>query len=492
MAISIQFSTAKKRENSTKQLTMSATHNCTLKNGCSLLHPTLLLEIETNTFPTYTAFKIENRYYRIIDIRAVRANLFEIDGLIDVLATYRADILASSLFVSYSSSGTAKLADNRIPVLKDAISVRQATSLSLFDDNHNGCYILTVVGRNGCATYRVSQATLTLLIHDLQTWVDDQALAIKAAATDDFVGVSKSLVDMGVVGNTFQLAPQCIRNCVWTPFKGSELGGSLSTIYLGNYECKSSGGPLQGYLLPYSLYMDAVTVNIPWHYNDWRRGYCEDIYLYLPLVGMVQLSSDSILDESTITVKYAITPADGSVVYEVLCGNQIIGTYGGSCAGQYPIGINQFTSAGQNINSMSGGISKSVGSAIVGGKLGKKLGGTVGMAGGAIASAAGSGISMGYHLTDTAYTTNMTCIGGVGGGAGGGLDLQLSCYSVYHNTVVNPSDMQATMGLPTMKPMSLANLTGYCQCANAHIDANATETELEILDEYINSGFFIE
>ena len=81
---------------------------------------------------------------------------------------------------------------------------------------------------------------------------------------------------------------------------------------------------------------------------------------------------------------------------------------------------------------------------------------------------------------------------GGGGGAGVGLDLNVTCYTVAHDTIINPSDMKDTMGLPTMKPMTLSSLTGFCQCANAHVDAPAKAGELDAIDYYLNSGFFIE
>ena len=63
MSITVNFSSGSKRENSTKQLSMDSSHSCNFKNGCSMLNPTLLLELHDNQFPNYTAFKIGNRYY---------------------------------------------------------------------------------------------------------------------------------------------------------------------------------------------------------------------------------------------------------------------------------------------------------------------------------------------------------------------------------------------------------------------------------------------
>ena len=97
-----------------------------------------------------------------------------------------------------------------------------------------------------------------------------------------------------------------------------------------------------------------------------------------------------------------------------------------------------------------------------------------------------------YELANSVYTRHNSCIGGIGGGAGIGLDLDATCFTVAHPTNISPSAMQATMGLPTMKPMSLSTLSGFCQCANAHVAIDGTDTEMNLIDTFINSGFYIE
>ena len=114
MSITVSFTSDSKRENSTKQLTMSATHDCTFKNGCSMLNPTLLLELHDDQFPNYTAFKIGNRYYHVTNINSVRNNIFEVTGKVDVLATYKTEIGATSAFVLYDTAANTEIIDSRL------------------------------------------------------------------------------------------------------------------------------------------------------------------------------------------------------------------------------------------------------------------------------------------------------------------------------------------------------------------------------------------
>ena len=227
------------------------------------------------------------------------------------------------------------------------------------------------------------------------------------------------------------------------------------------------------------------TIDIPWFHNDWRRSICEDVYLYLPLVGMVKLSADSITNASSIIVNYSATATDGCVSYELVCGGEIIGTYGGQCSSNYPIGINQQASAGEIAQSIMAGTDKMVSTAV------NSTISPVSMA--AVAGAVAlEGVNAVYDTVNVANTTHMTCVGGIGGGSGAGLPLYVECYTVNHETIVTPGSMAATMGRPVMKPMSLSGLSGYCQCANAHVAAPAQASELDALDHYLNSGFYIE
>ena len=114
MSITVSFATGSKRDNSTRQLTMTSSYECNFKNGCSMLNPTLLLEISSNTFPDYTEFKIDDRYYKVTDIRSVRNNLFEIDGKVDVLASFKTQIGASTEYVTRSASASDPLVIDKL------------------------------------------------------------------------------------------------------------------------------------------------------------------------------------------------------------------------------------------------------------------------------------------------------------------------------------------------------------------------------------------
>lgn len=491
----IYFGSISKRKNSTLQPTLSSSYDCIIKQPCSIDNPTFIIQ-DSSFNMAFNYAKWENTYYFIESIVSVRNDIWEVSCVIDVLATYKTEILASTQYVCYSSqAGDAWLADTRIPVLKSTVVSKATTSVGIF--NSNGFYVLSVVGKTGCETFCVNKSTLTGLIAEIQNWQDDginnivnnlpsapSGSSTAEAALDTLsgvlIGLQEAATRTGFIGNAFSLAPSCIRSCIWVPFNLADFSGGSHGIWLGNYDTTVAGFELNG-----TPTTGTVSVNIPWHFSDWRRGYCEDVYLYLPLVGMVGLSSDSLTHASSISVKYSATGTDGTVCYQVISGNEIIGSYGGQCSANYPIGINQQSSAGEVVTSVAQGASKAVSAAVNSSISPISIGAS--MIGVTL-----EGAIAGYETVNVANSTHLSCIGGIGGGAGVGLDLSITCYTVAHDTVVSPTDMKDTMGLPTMKPMALATLTGYCQCANAHVAAPAMGAELDAIDTYLNSGFYIE
>lgn len=89
-------------------------------------------------------------------------------------------------------------------------------------------------------------------------------------------------------------------------------------------------------------------------------------------------------------------------------------------------------------------------------------------------------------------TPNFSCVGGLDGVAGIATNQNITCYSVFHDTVVAPNTELQAVGSPTMAPKALSALTGYCQCSGAHVEGDFPSIILDQVDAYLNSGFFIE
>lgn len=496
MSISVSFGNIAKRRNSTLQGAFTASYNVVLKDNCSLDRPIFLVSASSMD---YNAALWGSRYYFIEDVISVRNNQWEVHCVLDVLATYKSEILASTQYVAYSSvSGGTWLADNRIPLESRGVATKVDIVNPAF--SRTGTYILSVIGQSGCRLYSLPLAKIEDLLDKVNDWSDDltdfsfngknidgtsTVATYQWDSTDlglNFESLGKMLTLSGLFGNAYNSAPSCIRSCIWIPFDASifTVVSSNQEIYLGQF---ATG--VYADVISSTPYTDSFTFTIPWIHSDWRRSVCEDIYMYLPLVGLVNLESANITSNSTITLKYSVTPTDGCVAYELVSGYQIIGTYGGSCAANFPIGISQQASAGDIVSSILNGAEKAV-------SLGVQSSLSPVSAGAAAAAVPFEAAKTAFEVTNTTFSRNNSCVGGIGGGVGVGLDLFASLYIVNHETIIEPSTMSATMGVPTQTPLTLSSCSGFCQCVNAHVAAAAEAPILDAIDSMLNSGFYIE
>lgn len=491
MAFEVRFFKFSKRENSTAlpDVTGGAVFQCTLKDNCSLNNPIIKLELrnsggnfDPNMWPDYNYCWVKpwNKFFFVSDWTN-DGPLWHAYCTIDALASHRSEILSSTQYVAYSSvSGGSWLADTRIPLLKNAtVSTASASLSDLF--TNGGLYILSYIGKETTGLVALGDASLKTLLDAIAGSTDefdqdtiDQVNhyyggSAPLSAEEALYAMSQVATRNDILGKAYSTAPSCLRSCIYTPLV---VPGSPDTqIWLGNFDTNVTGIGLQG-----TPITGSVSVSIPWQHSDWRRGVCEQVYLYIPLVGMVSVSADSIVSESSLKIEYSYTLTDATIAFRVLAGNQVIGTYGGSCAINYPLGVNQQASAGQVLQSVMAGVTQTVSAGITG-----NIGGVVA----GIATTA-------YNALDTALTSHPSSVGGIGGGAGSGLNRNVICFTVSHDTVIAPSAMAATMGVPTMQPIQLSSASGYCQCVNAHVSANASLEELSAITAHLNSGFYIE
>ena len=475
MSITVNFTSGSKRENSTKQLTMTATESCTFKNGCSMLSPTLLLELDSSDFPSYTAFQIENRYYNIKDIRSIRNNLFEIDGEVDVLATYKANILATKAYVLYDTVTNTELVDNRLPMITTKSVSASSAACPFVPDG--GCYILSLTGAHDTTgVYKVSRSDLAGLINDISDISDNffppSTPPDPSTYPNTITGMMQYWGDCFLysydriktaVANFFGSGnmPENIRECKFIPFNvGTTLGPN--DIYLGTFKTNESFGKLNT-----ETVHREINVSIPWQASDYRRrSPFTEVYLYMPYIGMTKLSSENLIGQSSVNVAYTLALRDGSLICTVSSGSEIIGQYSGNVGASVPVGMSNIS------------LPKAASSIIAGAKEVAK------------GNPAGTGLAL-LSFGD-AVTPNFSSIGGLDGVASIGANQNVTCYTVFHNTNVAPNTEIITVGSPSMCPKSLAGLTGYVQTLSASVEGSMTSEERSKLNTLLDNGIYIE
>ena len=473
MSVQADFYKLSKRKNSTKQPTGSGTtYNVDLKSGTSYLSPILLLS--NSGKPDFNYFTFQGWFYFISDIVSVRNDLWEIYGHVDVLATAKAAILATTAYVLYDSVSNTEIPDNRLP-FKTSKSVMANSAACPFTVD-SGCYILSLTGNhNSTGVYKCSFGELAALIDDLSDIEDNLFTTQTPPDASQYSGIDGYIHYIGdtlvftynrfvrVLSQFFgsKDIPSNIRQCIFIPFdRGTTYG--QTRVYLGTFETNVDLAKLNT-----DTVYDSVSVSIPWQASDYRRRspYTE-LYLYIPYVGMTKLSSENLIGQSTITVAYALSMRDGSMSITVSSGSEIIGQYGGNVGVSVPIGISSV-----DLPRAAGSIISGIGAAASG-----NLGG-IGMA----------ALSFGESVTP-----NFSCIGGLDGQAATASNQNVICYSVFHDTAAAPNTALSEVGSPTMHPKSLSALTGFCQCLGAHVEGDFPEPILDSVDAFLNSGFYIE
>ena len=465
----LTYYTFSKRHKSTLQPSSGTDIDVILKDGCSLTKPVFLLEIEGR--PSFNYVGYEGRYYFVTDIRSVRNNIWEIEGEEDYLATWKSVIGATTAMILYASGGSDNIIDTRIPLLSSVTINRSFEALSgiTITDGNQGTIILSITGTGSFGNYVMQNSTQIFeLMRDMDNWV-------QFMITDPITGLQQ-LAGSGA-------APDNLKGAIALPILAAAMTqGALEDLYLGNYPCvDNSDRPIKGYRVTDPLATGSATLSIPWKHSGWRRhAPYSQLYLYLPLVGTVQLPVDELINESSIDVLYAINITSGDVAVEVRAASsqKIITTASGNCAMSTPYGSANISSA-------------KVGSAIVTG-----VGGILGAAAlsnpvaRTAALFAGLSASAGQMLSAASGDTKGG--GGLSGGASHGLTklCVLSCVS--KDLTDEPTDLNDIMGKPVMSKDLIGNYSGFIQRDAAEVAGDMLDSEREVINTLLNGGFYYE
>lgn len=479
-----------KRKNSTKQpLDASRTtlSNVYLKEGTSLEQPVFI--INSNDF-TYNYAQYNGTYYYIDDIVSLKNNLIELHCSRDLLATYKAKIKAASAFVLYYTHNNNEISDKRLSC-KTTMSIDSNTET--FHELGTGeSYMITVVGETNTTVFACDKNKVDNLFDQTltdtfdQDWDDAADDMIDIITDPSITQVVDAIVSLGTAMFSWQErlknvtnsalyatdAAEFVKNCYVLPIDKSKIGGTYHTpIMLGKWESNAGGN--SGFS---RIVHDSATVSIPWQVPSGRPDWLKNapyhhIYLYIPYIGLVELSPSEITDANSVTVNVAIDVYSGVSTFVVNAGNgAVLGHYSTNIAAPYAIGSS-------NISIMSAGaqIIASATSIAAGAATGNILAAT----GGAL------GIANALKPIDMSVSSN-------GGAAGMGLGNTVKIFSVFHDVTVNPHDQSAIAGEPYNGVMSLSGISGYVQTAGASVEVSGFGNDKDIINSYLNGGIYIE
>lgn len=467
------FYKTSKRHNSTLQPSGSGTViDVQLKNGSDIIAPVFLMSL--STMPDYSMMVFEGRTYFIIGITSVRDNLWEIAAAVDVLATYKSNILASSAFVMYASGSNAEIIDHRLSI-KTTPTHLVGGGAGFPHVTKYGKYVLTIVGDSTTSSYVCTESEVKQLLASMAAWYHDSiplpdlendiVAQLKEAGQTLIMGI-RQLIATGHAGDN-------IKSARFIPLSDGAFSGKTATrrVFMGEYDTYMDLPAITD-----RHFAESISFTIPWQAAGWRRNApYHELYLVIPTLGVISLSPSDLIDCETINVELSIDLVTGDAKIIVYAGNlnRQIGIYGVNYGAEYPIGASNITPLAM-ANTVIGGATAGIAA------LGS---------GGAAAAIIGANWAAG-SMNNLSPTP--TCIGGNGGSAAIGADVRIWLYSVFHDTVVTPDSVSPIMGVPKMQTMSLAGSSGYLQTKNASVSGAMTDTERNMINSLLDGGIYIE
>ncbi len=472
----VRFYHFTKRNKSTKIPTSGdyLTVNVSLKDGCSVLRPVLLLQTFNAAAYNYFYVPSWNRYYFIADANFVNY-MWEVGGTIDVLASYKAAIGNTTSLILYASGANADICDDRIPSFSTVVRGHEKAFFTGMTISTVGRIVLGITGKGSFGIYVLKNASdLNELLDGVDNWT--------SAYWNDIFDAAKQLYFGGS-------AAECLKAAIKIPIQfDASLHGTEEELVLGGYPCqKSDSTKIKGYKIGDPIYEYVTTISIPWNYNDWRNiSQYTEVALYIPFIGVISLPATELKLESSLRIDFKLNISSGDIAVAVVGAaspNRIYCTASGNCAINTPYG-----STGIDTNRATAAITSGVGVLVAAGAA-AFTGGLSLMAAGAI----GAGLASVAKNTLAALGGNSSGSGGLGGGASSKLEKNVHIWVVSKQLTESQSNLNPLIGKPLMKCDIPSKYLGYVQTDGfqfEHIQAYSEEKDM--INRLMDSGIYYE
>ena len=465
--INAYFYKYSKRENSTARPADNAglLYKIALKENTNVDAPDIILYVGRATVPEFNYVFIPDleRYYFIDSWTYIDHANWVASCTIDVLATYKYDIGAQTLYVVRSASRSdGNIPDMLYPATND-VTTQSLIYDSPFNDNGNisindGCF---VIGVDSFDAYYGSIDYYILTgndVSDLCYWLMNDFVNTASGfnTTDATIALQRSLVN----------PMQFIKSCMWFPVGYNEFKslGVQSNLYVFAYDTG-----IQSYKLNNTAVYKPNTINLgkmnhPQYDSHGRYvngAPFTQVSLKLPPFGVLDLDATIINNAGALSLQMFVDMITGKLVAEVKAGVTTLNRVSTQLG--VPIQLSQVT---------------------------RNYLGTVTSAANAVRSAftmdfLGAVNGIGNAIQNAAPRVNS--IGSNGGFADLYGDFELM-YTFYRQTEVN----NFYHGKPLMKTVQLGTLSGYMEVESADVVIECSNEERARIVNYLEQGFYYE
>lgn len=466
----VTFWKVNKRINSTKLptengITISALY---FKDITDINKPSIQVSA-INMNDGYNYAMIGNKYYYVIAVESMVKSVWRVDLQIDLLATYKQNILATTAFVSRASNGYNPYIVDDFNTVSTKINktVLQASENGFYETGE-GCYILEVNNSLTNAIYGGFNGAYIL------TYQQMNQIA------------SKLMTDQGLIDELkkiFQSPIDSVINCQWLPINYdvacAQTGGITTNVWLGAYDTGISAYLVGNNMIETQYDFDLSTFISD---NYLRNPKYIDILLCLPYVGTVAIdtkqmieASDNTTESKTLRVRIAVNVRSGKQLVMIVAKsnqNAPINTFETIIADSRPLSSAASNSA-PTLYSLAAAIPMA------------------GMGGGWLA---GSLASVNTALVE-GFRTIYSSVGTSGSSAFMQYGVACRCIILEREKSYEPLDesVRQTIGLPVNKALLLSSLgNGFIQTINASVTISGFYNESLQINSMLNGGVYIE
>lgn len=476
--------------------------DCQLLDNCSLSTPSIIVANIDFTY-SYCFIPDFGRYYFVHDSVILAQNRYQYNLIVDVLASFRTEILESSMYVKRSASSyNLFLPDDTWCHTTNFVESISTYALSGY--NAQGCYLVQVVSVESQTTANPASTMYAMTPSNLS--------ALLAYMFDEVNYSNLSDFDMtATYFNPFQY----ITSCRWYPFSVNDLigtGSSLVTVKYGWWEATGVQARLvtsYGKSISQSI---ALPANNDWTDKDsnWSR-----LALFVPSCGLTEI--DTSFCGQTLTCKMDIDFNTGKTFVSLTTGaNQVCATLSGEIGAE--VALNQISTQPNIPTSKEGllGTALSVGGATLArnpkgtintiinfGKTvftASPLGGLVGALNpkvGTLSQNAGAMIDSGKEIaSDVGDAIMQTLLNPTvtSAGADGCRFTQNENHNfiLYRRKYTHYNSALSKLGGVCNRVETLSNLSGYTVVANGVVEINGTQEEKNAICNLLEGGFYIE
>ena len=495
MSITVNFLNFQKRENSTKvptasQLEAGSSYSCLLLDNTSLVNPTFKLEIASNPIGNNYCYVSDfGRYYFIDDISSYQ-NFWYISCHCDVLATYKVSILAGSHYVLRSASSYDEYIADSAYITKTKQTgefvvgfVDGTTATDPFSYSNGHSYVWCITGDVIDSTLNNQQ-----IGSNVYYWMDD-------IECYSFINYLLNVTQWSGIQTTEYSADmqkallnpiQYVNAVILLPFSKNSSLTTNNNVQFGYYTIPIADGSVKRLTQGTMMKTQILEFTLPKHpqastYGKYMNGAPYTEYnLFLGAFGNIPIDPASLIDETTLQVTCQTECCTGQTRILVRGKTSNVMIYTGNAQVGVPVTVSQLTRdmLGEIQNNLNQGWSTAA-------AMSNIVTGGLGAAGGTMNAVQQIG-GMAFDAVRMKYPT---CTGG--GTSGSFLSLHSTCY--LNATYYSCTDRYTTeIGRPLHQTKVLNTLSGYCLCQGADDQSGAFADEEIKINQYLNTGFFIE